>query len=94
MDTGKYFLIDEKGTSTDVHPNGSYKSKFKPQYSGFVDHKTRYIDAEKDPSVLHFAPDPNPQTKYHNPTPDKFSGYAQFPYQLNKNIPSYLKRPG
>jgi len=26
--------------------------------------------------------------------PDKFSGYAQFPYQLKKELPSYLKRPG
>jgi hypothetical protein len=26
--------------------------------------------------------------------PDKFSGYAQFPYQLQKELPHYLKRPG
>ena len=72
MESGKYYLIDEKGKATDIHPNGSYKPHFKPNYSGFVNHKTRYLDSASDPAVLHFAPDPNPRTDYHNPVPDKF----------------------
>ncbi|MCB0371271.1 MAG: hypothetical protein KDD45_18100 [Bdellovibrionales bacterium] len=43
--------------------------------------------------MLHFAPDPAPKTTYHNPIPDKFAGYAQFPYQLQKELPVYLKKP-
>jgi hypothetical protein len=43
----------------------------------------RYNDAKIDPSVLHYAPDPQPNTKYSNPIPDKFAGYAQYPYKLN-----------
>ena len=44
--------------------------------------------------MLHFAPDPNPQTNYHNPVPDKFAGYAQFPYKIKPDLPVYLKKPG
>jgi hypothetical protein len=40
------------------------------------------MDSSTDPSVLHFAPDPAPQTKYYNPIPDKFAGYAQYPYKM------------
>jgi hypothetical protein len=25
--------------------------------------------------------------------PDKFAGYAQFPYKLNPDFPPYLKKP-
>ena len=94
MESGKYYLLDEKGQGTPINPNGTFRPKFRANYSGFVNHKTRYVDSSNDPSVLHFAPDPNPQTNYHNPVPDKFEGYAQYPYQLSKDIPNYLKRPG
>lgn len=86
-------MLDEKGTPTNINPNGTFRPKFRSNYSGFVTHKARYNDAANDPSVLHFAPDSSPQTSYHNPMPDKFAGYAQFPYQLNTNTPSYLRRP-
>jgi hypothetical protein len=82
IESGKYFLLDEQGSATRINPNGTFRPKFRPQYSGFVNHKTRYVDSSSDPSVLHFAPDPEPRTSYRNPIPDKFSGYAQFPYQL------------
>lgn len=76
-----------------VNPNGTFRPKFTPNFSGFVDHKSRYRDAQADPALLHFAPDPAPHTTYHNPLPDKFSGYAQFPYQLADGLPPYLRRP-
>ena len=94
MDSGKYHLIDEQGTATRISPNGTFKPKFRANYSGFVNHKDRYRDSPNDPSVLHFAPEPEPRTSYNNPVPDKFSGYAQFPYQLKKELPVYLKKPG
>jgi len=76
-----------------VNPNGTFRPKFTPNFSGFVDHKSRYRDAQTDPALLHFAPDSSPQTSYHNPVPDKFSGYAQFPYQMKEGLPKYLKKP-
>lgn len=65
-----------------VNPNGTFRPKFTPNFSGFVDHNRRYKEAQADPALLHFAPDPTPHTSYHNPVPEKFTGYAQFPYQL------------
>lgn len=76
-----------------INPNGTFQPKFRPNYSGFVNHKKRYADAKIDPTVLHFAPDPMPRTTYHNPVNDKFAGYAQFPYKLQPELPSYLKKP-
>lgn len=77
-----------------INPTGTFKPKFRPNYSGFVNHKSRYTDSQLDPSVLHFAPDPEPKTNYHNPMPDKFAGYSQFPYKIGKDFPAYLKKPG
>ena len=62
MDSGKYLLLDESGKATNINLNGTFRPKFRPNYSGFVGHKARYNDSTNDPSVLHFAPDPNPQT--------------------------------
>lgn len=76
-----------------INPNGTFHPKFKANYSGFVNHKSRYIDSQNDPSILHFAPDPAPKTNYHNPMPEKFVGYAQYPYKLKEQLPVYLKKP-
>jgi hypothetical protein len=65
-----------------INPNGTFQPKFRPNYSGFVDHKSRYNDSKIDPTVLHFAPDPSPHTAYYTPMPDKFAGYSQFPYKM------------
>ena len=85
--------MDVEGKTTHVNPNGTFRPRFRPNYSGFVNHKNRYSDAKADPSVLHFAPDPAPNTLYHNPMPKKFAGYAQYPYQLTSEFPHYLKKP-
>lgn len=43
MEKGKYYLLDEQGASTPINPNGTFKPKFRPNFSGFVDHKSRYV---------------------------------------------------
>ena len=50
-------LLDQQGKATNINPNGTFKPRFRPNYSAFVNHKQRYIDSVDDPSVLHFAPD-------------------------------------
>jgi hypothetical protein len=59
IESGKHFLIDEQGRTTCINKIGTFNPNFRPYYSGFVNHKARYKDAAKDPSVLHFAPDMN-----------------------------------
>ncbi len=62
------------------------KPKFRSNFTGFATHNSRYLEAAKDPSVLHYAPDNYfvKANSYHTPMPDKFAGYAQFPYKLRK----------
>lgn len=77
-------MLDEHGKTMNINLNGTFRPKFRANYSGFVDHKSRYNDAKLDPAILHFAPDPEPRTTFYNPMPDKFAGYAQYPYQLKQ----------
>ena len=62
MDSGKYLLLDEQGSASHINPNGTFRPKFRSDFSGFVNHKTRYIESTKDPTALHFAPDSEPKT--------------------------------
>lgn len=69
-----------------INKNGTLPAKFKNAFSGFASHKVRYLEAAKDPALLHFAPDLTftRDNSYHTPMPDKFSGYAQYPYHIKK----------
>lgn len=64
MESGKYYLMDPEGKHTPVNMNGTMRPKFKANFSGFVNHKNRYVEAQIDPSVLHFAPDTELKAKY------------------------------
>lgn len=82
------------GKAVSINPTGTFRPKFKQNFSGFVTHKDRYKEAQFDPSILHFAPENKTPKIYYNPMPDKFAGYAQYPYKLNKDFPAYLAKPG
>ena len=90
MHSGKYKMLTEDGAEHPIYKTGSFKPKFRKDFTGFASPKDRYQLAKEDGAALHFAPDFS-YKKHHSfytPTTKKFVGYTQMPYQLReKEIP-------
>lgn len=93
MDKGNYSLINQEGSEHCININGILKQRFRPHYSGCVDHRARQRDHKKDPACMYFTPNARPSNRYLSLAPIKFAGYAQFPYQIHDS-PAFLKAPG
>ena len=45
---------------------------------------------------MHYVPDTkyNKSRSFYTPMPDKFAGYSQYPYKINKEFPEHLDKSG
>ena len=59
MQSGQYLLHTEDGTDKPISKIGTFKPKFRKNFTGFVYPKDRYEAAELDKTALHYAPNLN-----------------------------------
>lgn len=56
MHSGKYLLLAEDGTEREINKIGTFNPKFRKHFSGFATPQERYLEAKKDDTALHYAP--------------------------------------
>ena len=96
MQTGNFLLLAEDGSETPISKIGTFRPKFRKNFTGFVTPKERYEAAKLDKTALHYAPDLTfrKENSYYTPITRKFIGYAQQPYKIKgRNISAHLDNP-
>lgn len=89
-------MLLEDGSERAISKLGTFRPKFRPNFTGFVAPKDRYEASKQDITALHFAPNQNLDKKnpYYTPTTRKFIGYAQQPYLIKgRKISQHLSDP-
>lgn len=56
MNSGKYLLLAEDGSEREINKIGTFKPRFRKQFSGFATPQDRYEEAKKDDTALHYTP--------------------------------------